>query len=769
MLVSNAIPSMFNGVSQQPAQLRHSSQCELMDNAYPSIATGLRKRPPTIHMSKLRSQPLGSVYSHTINRDTSERYEVIVMNGGIEVYNINTGAAVPVSFPNGADYLLSADPATSFSLTTVADYTFVINKERVVEVDEQARANNPKNVGYVSVAASPAQHSFTIIVDGFNAGATLGTEGATIAQLAGKLYASLKASLNQSIYQIEIVSEQIVKITRLDGAPIQSLSVADSFGNTALKDLSNGVTRFADLPAKFDTGYTITVKGDPGNDSATYHVEYKDGGWVETTAPGSLNTLAARTMPHQLIRKSDGTFEFSQSAWEPRKVGDDNSNPKPSFVGRKIADVFFFRNRLGMLSDENVILSAAGEYFKFFAGTARAVLESDPIDVTAPGTKVSLLRYAVPFNKVLLLFSDQTQFQLTSGDILSPKSVRIDVATNFESSSLCRPQSLGQELFFPVIRGKHTALREYYVDNQSVSNDAMDATAHVATFLPADVFKLAASSNEDAIIAISRQERNVLYLYKFYWAKQDKLQSAWGRLVFPTSDAILNADFVANKLFLVIQRADGIYLEHIDFQDALVDEGLGWLVNLDRRVILTGTYNEATNVTSWTLPYADMANFKVVLGADFASKVGQVLDVTRLDPYTLRAVGNYGGGRAFVGRTYEMRYRYSTQYHKDAQGNALQSAKLQLKKMFLSYTDSGHFRVEVTPQARATYTYRYTNKYLGDSTMFVGAAPMDSGVFPFPVQTSNVGVQIDIINDSPYPSTFQSTEWEGELTVRARR
>ncbi len=44
-------------------------------------------------------------------------------------------------------------------------------------------------------------------------------------------------------------------------------------------------------------------------------------------------------------------------------MGDDDSNPYPSFIGHTLSSIFFFRNRLGLSSNENVILSESAEYF----------------------------------------------------------------------------------------------------------------------------------------------------------------------------------------------------------------------------------------------------------------------------------------------------------------------------------------------------------------------------------------------------------------------
>ena len=89
--------------------------------------------------------------------------------------------------------------------------------------------------------------------------------------------------------------------------------------------------------------------------------------------------------------------------WDERLVGDDKTNPLPSFCSRavgypKIYDyaeddpgsaidevpenndfryinkMVFFRNRLTMISGENVICSRPGDYFNFFATTALTVV-----------------------------------------------------------------------------------------------------------------------------------------------------------------------------------------------------------------------------------------------------------------------------------------------------------------------------------------------------------------------------------------------------------
>ena len=81
--------------------------------------------------------------------------------------------------------------------------------------------------------------------------------------------------------------------------------------------------------------------------------------------------------------------------------------------------------------------------------------------------------------------------------------------------------------------------------------------------------------------------------------------------------------------------------------------------------------------------------------------------------------------------------------------------------MLLSYTDTSFFKVEKTPKARATRTYSFTGRKLGDENNIVGAVPITEGVFKFPVNSNAATVKIVIKNDSPYPSVITSGQWVG--------
>lgn len=130
-LINRPIPNLYQGVSQQAAALRLPTQCELQENAYSSIVEGLKKRPPTNHLAKLMDTDASQAYVHVMNRDSTERYILVILDDDLKVFDFY-GVEKTVTFPNGKGYLNSSYPQYGFSAITVADYTFIVNKDAKV-------------------------------------------------------------------------------------------------------------------------------------------------------------------------------------------------------------------------------------------------------------------------------------------------------------------------------------------------------------------------------------------------------------------------------------------------------------------------------------------------------------------------------------------------------------------------------------------------------------------------------------------------------------
>jgi hypothetical protein len=788
-LVTGGVPSFIAGVSQQAPALRLASQAEEQINGWPSVATGLDKRPPTEHAARLSTAAPLNAFLHIINRDLVERYVVVVASGDLKVYRFD-GTEVSVAFPDGKGYLTGAD----FTAVTVADFTFVANRSIAVAMDPAvlAPSRNPEALLAVRVGNYSTTYNVTLTPQGGSAQTasftTSNTDAATIRtdNIAEQLRTTILGWNNG--WLVDRVGSTLL-IRRTGGGDFTILS-ADSFGDQGLIAVKGKVQSTALLPARAFGGFQVEVEGSSGNRFDNHYVAYSDsatagsqGTWVEIPKPGRRIRLNAATMPHILVREANGSFTFRRAQWADCRCGDENTNPEPALIGKRVSDVFFYRNRLGMIGGEAILMSRSGRFFDTWRETAMQLLDTDPIDVSVSHVKVSDLHWAVPFNETLLLFSEQTQFIDNSGSVLTPATVDFRQVTEFDASVRSRPKGVGPFIYFGAPRGGFTSVREYFLDGASRAANANDITAHVPNYIKGEVVDMAVSSTEDCLAAIAANDRRSLFLYKFQFSNSEKVQAAWFRWEFPAGDTLLAAEFINSSLWLVIARADGLYLERVDTDPGRSLGALSWVPKLDRLILgdraATVTYDAANDRTTFTLPYSEagpMEGFVITSAAGFTYG-RRFLDPLRPSETQIAVPGNWTSTAArqsiVFGRRYELRHTFSPlMVRVEAPGGgavATTDGRLQLGTMRVNYSESGYFRVEVTPFRRRTYRYPFTGRIVGSARNLLGAPSLNTGTFSFPIRTSNLNTEVVIINDSPMPSRFLNAEWEGVYTPRSRR
>jgi hypothetical protein len=782
MLISQSIPNLANGVSQQPFTLRLASQAELQENGLSTTSQGLRKRPPTKHLKKILSGSYEAAFLHTINRDEIERYIVVIASGGLKVFDL-AGNEKTVSFPNGTAYLVSADPANSFRAVTVADYTFIVNKGFTVTAGATFASDRPAEA-LVSVRVGNYGKTYSVLIDGTSRASyttpdgTAGSHTANISTdfIATQLFNGLVGWGGAGFTFTRYGS--VIHVSKSSGD--FSIRCEDGFNNGAMLALKDQVQKFQDLPANAGVnGFAVEVIGDKQTGFDNFWVRFDSSGtgaWKETIEPGTRLGYSASTMPHTLIRNADGSFTFAQATWNNRTVGTLTSNSDPSFVTRKITDIFFYRNRLGFLADESVLFSEASEFFNFYRTTVTELLDSDPIDVTVSHTKVATLQHAIPYNRQLLLFSAQSQFVVEAGDLLTPKTIAIKQATEFESDPKVKPAGIGKNVYFVVPKGEYTGVREYFpVDEVSGINDSVEITGHVPQYIPKNAYKLSPCLTQDMMGVLSKQDRSSLWMYSFYFNNNEKLQSSWSQWKFDSSASILNADFILSDLILVVQRSDGVYLEKMSV--ALGDIGTNepYNVHLDRKLTVAkanltwdGTY---TNIATAHLPGAiTSGSWEAIIATGQPKKAGIRLAMESTGSGA-RIRGNYTDCDLIVGCKYTFRYQFSPITMKQQAGNTQKSdtvGRLQLRTMQVNFNETGYFKAQVTPDGRPTFSYIYSGKTLGLPSSTIGTIELDTGNTKFPILSQNTGVTIELNSDAPLPCSFLSADWEGMYVKRSK-
>ena len=363
----------------------------------------------------------------------------------------------------------------------------------------------------------------------------------------------LKTAVNSSL--ANVTAEVIGSGLFLNGTAADGVNFLGGAVNENMSVIGQRAQDITRLPAMNKQGYVAQISNAADLDTDDYYVKFEAdngtsgaGSYEETVRPhnfdGSGNDPMLKgfdpaTMPHALINNRNGTFSFvkldeatanaanNDNYWKDRDVGDDTSNPFPTFTGHKIQEMFFHRNRLGFVSGENIILSQPGSYFNFFIVSAISFSDDNPIDITVSDVKPAFINHVLPIQKGLMMFSDNGQFLLfTESDIFSPKTARLKKVASYECDSSIQPVDLGTSILFTSNVAAYARAFEATIIDDDTPPQIVEQTRVVPEFLPKDITK-SANSTAIGIVSYSKKGDTAVYHYKYYNAGNKREQSAW--------------------------------------------------------------------------------------------------------------------------------------------------------------------------------------------------------------------------------------------------
>lgn len=417
----------------------------------------------------------------------------------------------------------------------------------------------------------------------------------------------------------------------------------DSWGNQASKGWTESVSKLSDLPSSLD-GFnendigTVAISGTDTDNFTNYYLDWVGGKWIETHAVGFDTTLNKDTLPAKLVQVDDNTFEFGfvdeyeasdspytgsaatdnflarwSNKWSQRLKGDEDSNPIPSFVGRTISNIFFFKNRLGFTSEDNVILSESGSYYNFFATTAMEVLDSDPIDAGIDSNTVSIIKNVNTTAGALTLWADDSQFLLSGGEILSPATTRIGQTSSYAVSNEIPPISVDNEILFFNKKGQYLEVLSYNPASlQADKSSAESISSHIPEYIPSDIDTAVVSPAYNMVFLFSKSHNDTVYVYKYYVHNGERKISAWFTWTF--NETIVDIEVLNDKLYLLANLDDlfVLELEPLELDGVFLDERTDSKFKPYESNVIMSRYNMMTNQNTMTFrePFY-MKNIKV--------------------------------------------------------------------------------------------------------------------------------------------------------------
>mgnify|MGYP001458657398 CR=1 FL=1 len=604
MLVNYNLNNLSGGISQQQPELRFDNQVEDMVNFTITNSEGLVRRNPTesvienVTNSFTVDTPMhsyvdgsGNGYGMYLyyNTSTSKVKARVFTTSGVEKTVTDSSYYLSSYFDNLSSNALKRN----VQFLTVGDTTWILNKNKTVLKDSYVPTSYSTNKAFywvkrsfddgqgkgydylVKLKLKTSSTWKTVKVKNIVETQSVDSDGhvttvstttfnipnATTTLIGANQIANVINGGNQGTggedwtgWSAKLVGS-VVRITAPSSAEFD-FECGDSWGNQASFGWTNEVPKITDLPADM-RGFTeyevgiVAITGSTKNDFTSYYVKWTGESWKESRPRNLQTKIDVSTMPVMLRRKSDGNFEILRMSLLEAIVGDDESNPFPSFIDRKISNMFFFKDRLGFTSEESVCLSETSVYGNFFATTVMEILDSDPIDVTIDSNTVSNIRNITASGGALTLWSDNAQFLLAGGEVLSPATTRISQTSSYSCDNNIPPIVVDNEVIFVNKKGTYSELMSYSPASlQADKSSAESIMAHLPRFITSDIVSLVASPENNMVFILTESEPTTIYVYKYLVQGNQKVMNSFFKWTFNGWTNVKNIVSVGSYLYI---------------------------------------------------------------------------------------------------------------------------------------------------------------------------------------------------------------------------
>lgn len=832
--VTQLIPNFLGGVSKQNDDKKLEGQVIECINGYPDPTYGLLKRPGMKFIEKLKNSggtdlnkaALDGAVWHFIDRGAGSSYIAAIK--GTNVYAWKTDGTECTVTNTGTSYLTgtgsdhyhfrsiqdttivtnkTVSPAMNSAGTYVVDSVATLKLISLVEDDEFTVTIQHQSVTvtaqnnttfddmllYTATPSSQIQNTHHLIDGIKNLIETQQT--ASNADFNGKWY--LEGYNNSLVIRRTNESNGVViDYSTPGGTPLTfDIDARGGAGNLALEVFEDDITDISKLPLESFGGHIIRVLN-----SATvaddYYVKFVAhdtilnrgrGYWQETTARDVSTSLTASTMPHALINTGDTTFTFGPLTWTNRLTGDDITNPQPSFIGKKINASFFYNNRLGFLSEDNIILGVANDSYNFFAKSALTQVDSDPIDVNVSSVRPVTLTDVVPAPQGLVVFASKQQFLVlaTESGVLTPSSTLVRSISTYESDPNISPLEVGNSIAFVNKVTGYSKLFYMQLREVGQSPSVVDISKTVLEWIPDTVDDLIVSPQNSMVVLVDRQS-SYIYIFRFYNNGQADVMQAWTK--WQVTGTIQSADILDDEMVIVTQHRDEYTINTIKLDEvptgsvtATTDStnGNACLDMAARPKHPTGgtavVYDSNTDTTAIYTPFTPIIDKQAkALVGDPNAEAGYSFSLTpKVDGsnrHYFEASKDVSGlaDGIIIGYDYNFEVTLPKFYFRRNPETTDFTGNLTISRVKVSAGRSGilTFKTKLNPSKEWTVAREVTPVGVYKAS----TEPVEQEQqFVVPIHQRNMNFEFKITSNEPYPVSLVSLMWEGNYTPKSYR
>ena len=715
--------------------------------------------------------------SHTYTLDVKDSSNASVNRGENLYFRIRTvGQSVPFTTGSGTSQTTTyqARYTTTFDLLygglgwQLGDYFYVWMEDGYYKVTIEAVSTSAVQANLGLIRPTPTS---------FDTQTTVTQES-----IIGDIRTAIIATGNFTAANVQVIGSGLY-ITRPSGS-FNITGVSEDL----LRVMSSEVSDVTELPSQCKHGYVVKVANSEA-DEDDYYVKFfgnnnrdGDGVWEECAKPGREIEFDSGTMPIQLIRQANGTFTVSQVTWDQCPVGDDLTNPEPSFVGKTVNQLVFFRNRLVFLSDENIIMSRPGSFFNFWSKTATTFTPVDVIDLSCSSEYPAIVYDGIQINAGLLLFTKNQQFMLTTdSDILTPETAKINNVSSYNFNEKTNPVSLGTTVAFLDNANKYTRFFEMSNVLRQGEPDVIDQSKVISRYLDKDI-SIVSESRENSVVFFSVKDTDTIFGFRYFNAGDARILQAWfkwkvvGNIQYHCmlDDALFIVTRNNNKDQLVKYSLklndDGHFVTDTRGTTSTDDDYI-YRVHLDHASsveALANTYNSVTLKTTIPKPNGyESTKQLVAYETDAGNDLGRYALIT-VNGSNLEIPGDWSSNSFVIGYLYEMDIQIPTLYVTKQVGDKFRAdakSSLIVHRIKFSFGPLGVYSTTLKRVGKPDYTE--TRELALAGVVSASRLPIVNEIIEtVPCYERNTNLTVNVKSEHPAPATIYSLAWEGDFTNR---
>ena len=670
------------------------------------------------------------------------------------------------------------------------DYMYVWLKDALymVTVEEASTSEVQANLGLIRPDPTPFDTDTTI----------------TAQSVLGDLQAAIAATATFTIDDVQIIGNGIYLT---DAAAFNVASVDTDLINV----VSDEIQDIADLPGQCKHGFVCKISNTEATED-DYWVKFKGdndrdgkGTWEECPEPGRQLVFDPTTMPIQLVRQANLTeFKLSQVSWNNCTCGGVHTVPKPSFIStvsgtdgdtvtenKYINNMLFWRNRLVLISGENVILSRPEHFFDFWPVSSITYTATDNIDLTVSAEEPAVLYDGVSANAGLVLFSKSHQFLLTTdSDVLSPQTAKVNRLSTYNFNYKTNPISLGTTIGFVDNAGKYSRFWEMANINRQTEPTVVDQSKVVSQLFNSDLDTMS-NSRENSIVFFSAKNTNTLYGFRYYSSAEKRVQQAWFKWTF--SGTVQHHAVLDDALYVIIRDSEKDTMQKIpikmesdttsvtDDRDTTdTTDDITYRIHLDNsKIIPAADVMYASDGRSkiflpdgFNIPRqsSDDKYRKLVIYCHNQSSdlVGSYTETIYQGPdsdgkYMVAWDGDWTGTDLILGYLFDMEVEFPTIYYTQTANDLVKAdhtASLVVHRVKMSFGASGMYTTTLDRKGKDPYVETYEPP-LADSYNANQVGINEQIIKQIPIYEKNKNFTLTLTSSHPAPATLYSMTWEG--------